>query len=386
MRANGEWLTIPEIVRAARARLAPHIWDFAAGGAESETTLRRNRAAFDCLTFRPRVLRDVRHRDLSTTFLGHSLSLPVMLAPVGSIQHFHPDGALACARVAERAGTITFVSTVASPSLEDVRAGSKGPLVFQLYVRGDREWLRAMIGRVERAGYAAVCVTVDSAAYGRRERDLENRYLARQSHGRPNLAVLPGGVGEVTREQYQAALTWDDVDWLRSMTSLPLMLKGVLCPEDAELAVQHGVDVVYVSNHGGRQLDHAPATVEVLPEIVCAVAGRADVIVDSGFMRGTDVLKALALGARAVLVGKLMAWGLAAGGEGGLECALDLLRDEIGTTMANIGVRTTAELGPACVRPSIPIGPEPGQMSSIPGIRSMKGTNGAGALRASEGT
>lgn len=344
---------------AARARLEPAVWDYSCGGAESETTLRRNRTALECLAFRPRVLRNVAHRDTSTTFLGHRLSLPVMLAPVGSIYLFHPEGALAMARAAHRAGTGAMVGTLNSPSLEEVRQGTDGPLFFQIYVRGDREWLHHLVQRAENNGYSALALTVDSAAYSRRERDLHNRFFPRATAAqRPNLAgIPPDEIRE--REHYQAALTWEDVDWLRSITRLPLMLKGVLNPEDAALAVEHGVDVVYVSNHGGRELDHAPATIEVLPEIVQRVAGRAEVLVDSGIMRGSDVLKALALGANGVLIGKLMTWGLAAGGEDGLVRTLELLREEMSLVMANIGARTVDEVVPDLIVPSNPPDPAP---------------------------
>ncbi|MBM2810597.1 MAG: hypothetical protein HW416_1356 [Chloroflexi bacterium] len=349
MTSSYDWQTIPEIVTAAHAKLPRNLWDFSCGGAETETTLRRNRSAFDYLAFRPRVLRGKTVRDTSTTFLGHKLALPVLPAPVGSIIRFDPDGALACARAAQHVGTGSFVGTLASPSLEEVAAGASAPLFFQLYVRGDHDWVRALVQRAEKAGYLGIALTVDSGAYGRRERDIHNRFLARSGHRQPNL-----GEGDGARSDFQAGLTWDDLDWLRDTTALPLMVKGVLCGEDASLAVQHGVDVVYVSNHGGRQLDHAPATIEVLPEIVAAVHGRAEVLVDSGFMRGTDVVKALALGARAVCIGKLMTWALAAGGEAGLQCALELLQEEMSITMANIGVHTIAELGPEYVRTSFP--------------------------------
>ncbi|HZT08869.1 MAG TPA: alpha-hydroxy acid oxidase [Chloroflexota bacterium] len=348
-----DWITIPEIVQAAKERLPINAWDYSFGGAETETTLRRNRTAFDYVALRPRVLRDVRSRTTSTTFLGNPLSLPVMLAPIGGPQNYDPDGALACARAADQVGTMAFIGTLSSPSMEEVRAGSNGPLVFQIYIRGDRAWLAALVRRVETAGYSALCLTVDSAAYGRRERDLHKRYFRGDGGTQPNLAGLPGSEGGGSRD-YQAGLTWDDVDWLRSATPLPIILKGILSPEDAELAVQHGVQVVYVSNHGGRQLDHAPATLDVLPEIVRAVDGRAEVLVDSGFMRGTDVVKALALGARAVLIGKLMAWALGAGGTAGVARALEILRTEMLLAMANIGVTSIAEIGPACVRASYP--------------------------------
>lgn len=345
-------LTIPEIVERARRDLPGEVWDYSSGGAESETTLRRNRTAFSGLAFRPRVLRGLGPPDLTTSLLGEDLALPVLLAPVGSIATFHPDGALACARVAEAAGTAAFVGTLSHPSLEVVRAGSRAPLYFQVYVYGDREWLRGLIERVQGAGYQALCLTVDVAGYGRRERDLHNRYFPRQSVERPNLGTTTAAPELVNRDEYNAAFSWQDVEWIRSVTSLPIMLKGVLDGADAELAVEHGVDVVYVSNHGGRQLDHAPASVEVLPEVVAAVAGRAQIVVDSGIVRGTDVVKCLALGATAVSIGKLMCWGLAAGGEQALSRTLELLAAEITGTLSNIGVAGVGGLTPDVLRTS----------------------------------
>ena len=344
-------LTIQEIVDAARTRLSPQVWDYSCGGgADTETTPRRNRSAFDHLAFRPRVLSGVGKPGVSTTFLGHEISLPVLLAPVGSIARFHPDGALACARVAERAATISFVGTLSSPSLEEVERGASCPSIFQLYVYGDRRWVERLVRRIEGAGYSAICLTVDLAAYGRRERDLHNHFFPRESIERPNLGVAYEAASLVVRDEYNAGLSWKDLAWLRELTDLPLMLKGILSPEDAELAVEHGVDAVYVSNHGGRQLDHAPAAIEVLPEIVEAVGGKAEVVADSGFMRGTDVVKALAIGARAVAIGKLMVWSLAAGGEEALVRTLELLKTEIATTMANIGAKRVTDLGPHSLR------------------------------------
>jgi isopentenyl diphosphate isomerase/L-lactate dehydrogenase-like FMN-dependent dehydrogenase len=356
---GAEWITIPEIISAARANLPASAWDYSFGGADTETTLRRNRTAFDYIALRPRVLRDVRVCDTATSFLGQPLALPVMLAPIGGPQNYHPDGALACARAADEVGTMAFIGTLSSPSMEDVRAGSKGPLVFQIYVRGDRAWMESLVRRVERAGYSALCLTVDSAAYGRRERDLQKRFFRGEGGGvQPNLVGLTSGDPNGSRD-HQAGLSWDDVAWLRETTSLPLILKGILSPEDAELAVQHGVAAVYISNHGGRQLDHLPATLDVLPEIVAAVAGRADVLIDSGFMRGTDVIKAVAMGARAVLIGKLMAWALGAGGQAGVAAALQILKTEMLSAMANIGVHSIEELGPQCLRPTYPPHPSP---------------------------
>lgn len=347
-----EFFTIPEIIRAAEQRLPRQIWDFASGGADTETTLRRNRIAMERYALCQRVLVGVPQRDTSTTFLGHRISTPVMLAPVGSITRFDPNGALAVARVAERMGTIAFVSTVAAPVLEDVAAGVGSPLVFQLYTYGDRDWVKGIVRRVEHAGYVALCLTVDTAVYGRRDRDLENRFFPRQSSGeRPNLAGLADGLLE--SDVHRAELTWEYLSWLRDLTPLPLILKGIMMPEDAVRAVEHGVDVIYVSNHGGRQLDHAPASIEVLSEVAQAVEGRAEVLVDSGFQRGTDVLKGLALGARAVLIGKLLVWGLSADGEAGLARALELLTQEIDVAMGLIGIQSLEEIGPSVIRPAL---------------------------------
>lgn len=345
-------LTIPELVDRAQRNVTRDVWDYSSGGAESETTLKRNRAAFSAAAFRPRVLRGSGRPDLSTTFLGHRLSLPVLLAPVGSIATFHPDGALACARVAEAHGTGAFVGTLSAPSLEVVRQGSQAPLFFQVYVYGDRSWLGDLVHRVEAAGYQGLCITVDVAAYGRRERDLSNRYFPRQSVERPNLGGGTLVPDMVNRDDFNAAFTWDDVAWLRTITSLPILIKGILDRDDAVLAVENGVDAVYVSNHGGRQLDHAPSSFEVLPEVVEAVDGRAQVILDSGIMRGTDVVKCLAMGATAVSIGKLMCWGLAAGGDAGLKRVLELLTEEMTVTMSNLGVGSTSELTPHHLRPT----------------------------------
>ena len=345
----GDFLTIPEIIEAAQAKLPLPVWDYASGGAETEATLRRNSNAMERWVFRPKVLVNVRHRDLSTTFLGHRLSMPVMLAPIGAIELFHPDAALVAARVASRMGTISWVSTVTAASLEDVAAAATGPLIFQLYVRNNRDWVRDIVRRVEKSGYSALCLTVDVPVYGRRERDLHKRYDPRYVLPRPNVG------DEVTDAEYPAQWDWEELAWLRSLTKLPLILKGVMIPEDAVRAVEHGVEVVCVSNHGGRQLDHAPATIDVLGEIVQAVAGRAEVVVDGGFFRGTDILKGLALGARAVLIGKLQCWVLGADGEVGLQRALELLQRELSTALALLGVPKITDLSSDCIAPASPI-------------------------------
>lgn len=347
---NHEWLTIPELVGAARKAMDPVVWDYSAGGSDDEVTLRRNRRDFETYAFNARVLTGVGVPDITGSLLGHKLQIPVIFAPVGSIAQFHPDGALASARAASRAGTASTVATLASPSLETVRSGSKCPLVFQLYMYGAREWVSRLVHRAEDAGYSALCVTVDVAAYGRRERDIHNRFFPRESIERPNLQTPGGSYAPSLSDKFNSTFTWNELAWLREITDLPIMLKGIMSATDADLAVAHGVDVVYVSNHGGRQLNHAPSTIDVLPEVVESVRHRAQIVVDSGFMRGSDVVKALALGADAVAIGKLMAWALAAGGEDGLVCATELLAAEMKTVMANLGARDLGELSASMLR------------------------------------
>jgi isopentenyl diphosphate isomerase/L-lactate dehydrogenase-like FMN-dependent dehydrogenase len=330
---TADFLTNEEVVQAARRNLPQGEWDYLVGGSESETTLRRNRAAFDRYAFRPRVLRDVSKIDPSTTFLGHVLRLPVMLAPIGSLQAFTRDGGVAAAQAAGEFGTVHIVSTATQPTLEEIAASTDAPKVFQLYVRGDDAWVRDIVGRAERAGYVGLALTVDTAVDSRRERPILTRWV------RPSRRV---GFEPI----FQAQLTWEKMDWIRSLTGLPFLLKGVQTPEDAEIAVEHGVDVIWVSNHGGRQLDHAQGSLDVLPEIVTAVGGRAEVIVDGGVQRGSDVLKAIALGASAVTIGRLQCWGLAAGGKDGLLRVLEILEIEILSAMGLMGVTRPDELSP----------------------------------------
>ena len=334
-------LTLQEIAIAARRNLSQMLWDTLCGGSDSETTLRRNRLALDSLALRQRVLVNVAEIDTTTTLLGQKLSLPVFIAPVGNfLQLADPQGAIAVARGAISRGTTAFISTAAKPSLEAVAEAVSEPLLFQLYVRSDRTWVRDILSRASAAGYRAICVTVDRAYYSRRERDVINRFLMRESAGDP---------------RHQASLCWDDVVWMKQHTGLPLILKGIATAEDARLAVEHGADVVYVSNHGGRQLDHAQASIEVLPEVVAAVDGRAEVLFDGGVLRGTDVIKAIALGARAVGVGKLQGLALAAAGEAGIARMLELLELEIRTMLGLMGVTSLAQLNPSWLRPTQPV-------------------------------
>jgi glycolate oxidase len=337
-----EFVSLQEIVAKARRKLPKHLWDHLSGGADSETTLLRNRAALDSLALRQRVLVDVRQIDITTTLLGKKLASPVFLAPVGGFVGFaNPkQGAIPVARAAVAHGTTAFISTAAKPGLAEAAASVTEPLIFQLYVRADRKWVEDILDRAKAAGYRALCVCVDRNYYGRRERDIIARANVREGFGDPS---------------FQMGLKWSDLVWMKQHMKLPLIVKGVATAEDAKLSVEHGADVVYVSNHGGRQLDHAQATIEVLPEVVDAVDGRAEVLWDGGVQRGTDVVKALCLGASAVGVGKMLGWALAAGGEAGLKRMLELMDLEIRTAMGLMGVTSLAQLNPSWVRPAQPV-------------------------------
>jgi 4-hydroxymandelate oxidase len=337
------FVALPEIERAAKNILPPEVWDFGKGGAETETTLRRNHRALRQLAIQQRVLVDVRHIDLSTTLVGMSLPMPVAVAPIGSLALFHPEGDLEMARGAGLSGNLSVVSGATGWPVEDVAKEAKGPLLFQLYHFGDRSWAQDLLGRVEASGYRAVCLTVDSPVYGRRERDMRRHFDPRFA----SKTILKPSPADT---QYQARLNWEDVGWLRSILSVPLCLKGILTPEDARLAVEAGVQIVWVSNHGGRQLDHTQATIDVLPEIVDAVAGRAEVVIDGGFARGTDVIKAIALGAKVVAIGRAVLWGLAVAGAAGVDRTLQLMREEMTTTLALCGRTSIHELKPDLIR------------------------------------
>src|SRR5207253_324477 len=260
-----------------------------AGGSESETTMRRTRLGFDSLALRPRVCVDVSKIDTSTTFLGQKLRIPGMMAPIGSLQTITPEGGVAVAKAAAEFGTMNFVSSVTQPSLEEIAASTNHPKIFQLYIRGGLDWCEEILERVKKAEYMALCLTVDTAHYSRRERQMMNRWL-------------PPSKRVESRRIYQAMVTWEMMAAIKKIANMPFILKGVATAEDAKIAVDHGVDVVYVSNHGGRQLDQGRGTMDILPEVVAAVNGKADVLLDGSVLRGTDVIKALALGAKAVTI------------------------------------------------------------------------------------
>ena len=334
--------TLHEIVKAAKHNLAPGPWDYLMGGTETETTLRRNRQSLDSLALRPRVLRDVRGVDPSCTLFGRRVRLPVMLAPIGSIESFTPGGCATAAVGSAEFGVPQMLSSACNPGLEATAAAADNFRIFQLYVRGDDQFVDDYVKRAINHGYAAFCMTVDTAMYSRRERDLARRFV---KPWRQN----------VTGVDYQAALSWDQVKRFKDRHSIPLILKGIATAEDAGIAVEHGVDGVYVSNHGGRQLDHGLGSTEVLPEVVAAVGGRATVFVDGGYARGTDIVKAIALGADVVGLGRLACFGLAAAAAPGLVRTLELLEDEVRIALGLLGVTRLSALDPSYLRPATPV-------------------------------
>jgi isopentenyl diphosphate isomerase/L-lactate dehydrogenase-like FMN-dependent dehydrogenase len=336
------FVTIPEIHRAARARLPRNSYNFGAGGTETETTLRRNRRAIRRLAIRQDILVDVRHVDLTTSLIGIPLSWPVVIAPMGGLVLFHPEGDCEMARGAAKGDTLQFLSGATGWSVEAVAAAAPGPKMFQLYHMGDRAWVADLMARVEASGYLSVCLTVDVQVYSRRERDI----LARWS---PREAMLKAPNPRPPDPNYPARLTWADVDWLRKTTRLPVGLKGIMTPRDARRAVEAGVELIWVSNHGGRQLDATQASIDALPAVREAVGDAASIIVDGGFSRGTDVLKGVAWGADAVAVGRTALWGLGADGAAGVACSLDILRRELRTSMALAGQTSVRGLTPDAV-------------------------------------
>jgi 4-hydroxymandelate oxidase len=347
-------VNLADFEQLAKRILPKDVFDHASGGADDEFTLAENIAAFRRLKLLPRMLRDVTCRDLSTTALGEHIGFPVIVAPVACLRRFHPEGELAAARAAANAGTICALSTGSCYGLEEVAQAAQGSRWFQLYVFRDKAITKQLVERAQAAGFKAICLTVDVPMSGRRERDLRNDYvypkelLKRSLLGvgfdLQNLVLTDEQLPAFAARELTVALTWDYVEWLQSLTTLPLLLKGILSKEDALRAVSCGIQGIVVSNHGGRQLDGTPAAIEVLPGIVEAVAGRSEIFLDGGIRRGTDVLKALALGAKAVLVGRPYVWGLAAEGQRGVERVLQILRDELDVAMALAGCARIADI------------------------------------------
>jgi 4-hydroxymandelate oxidase len=352
-------VNLVEFEQAARERLAREAYDYYAGGANDEITLRRNRDAWSEIALHYPVLRDVSSRHTSTTILGEKISFPVMVAPTAFHRMACAEGECAAARAAGRAGTVMVVSTLSTTTIEDIAAAATGPLWFQLYVYKDRGPTTALIQRAEAAGCRALVLTVDAQVWGRREADVRNNFKLPDGLTVANLADyakemfpagIPGsGLAAYVSQMLDPTLNWKDLAWLRGQTKLPILLKGIVRADDAKLAVEHGAAGVIVSNHGGRQLDTAPATIEALPSVVDAIGGKIPVLIDGGVRRGTDVVKALALGAQAALIGRPVLWGLAANGEEGAYRVLELLKAEFDLAMALCGARTIREIDKSLV-------------------------------------
>ncbi len=344
-------VNIYEYEALARSKLGQGEYDFIAGAATDEITLRRTRAVLDSIVMKPRMLVDISERDLSTTVLGQKISFPVMLDPAGNHSAAHPEAELATVRAAGAAGTLLALSAQASRTLEEVAQAATGPIWFQQYFFKDRGLTLEMARRAEEAGYSALCLTVDAKVKPKRERNIRNNY---QGPASPNYAAdlnlggsnwsfgldAPTGANDIR----DPAATWDDLDWLAANTRLPLVVKGIMVAEDGHQSAEYGARAVIVSNHGARYLDTTFATIEVLPEVVAAVNGRIEVYLDGGIRRGSDVFKALALGARAVLIGRPLFWGLAVDGEEGVKSVLEMLRDELHATMGMCGKTDVASI------------------------------------------
>ncbi len=352
-------VSLAEFESLARDALDPAAYDYVAGGAWDEITLAENEAAWHRRRFRPRVLVDVAAVDTSTTMLGAPTALPVAIAPMAVHGLAHPDGEVATARAAAAAGVPFTLSTMSSRSIEEVAAAApSGTNWFQLYTQVDPGRTRELVDRAAAAGYGAIVVTVDLPRLGYRERDRRSGF---ELSGLGNFADTPdgpthGGGIHATADgfarldaQLDVGLTWADLATIRSWSPLPLVLKGILTHEDATLAVEHGVDAIVVSNHGARQLDRVPATIDVLAEVVDAVGAAAEVWIDGGVRRGLDIAMAIALGARGVLIGKPVFWALAAGGQAGVERAMAILHEELEIALALLGTPTPAHLTPAHV-------------------------------------
>jgi len=330
--APSDLLNLHEIVAKARQNLNQNDWDYIVGGAESETTLRRNRMALDQIAFRPRVLRDVSHVDASVSHFGRKLRLPVVLAPVGSLESFHAAGAESVVRGTGEFGVGHMLSSVCDPGLEDLAAVAPDALrLYQLYVRGDEAWVDDHVERAIAHGYSAFALTVDTAHYSRRERDIAKRFVT-------------AGRRRVQGRAFQGGLDWRTVKRIKERFKIPLAIKGIATAEDAKIALDHGVEWIYISNHGGRQLDHGRGSMDVLPEVVDAVAGRAKILIDGSICRGSDIVKAIAAGADLVGIGRMQCFALAAGGQAGIVRLLELLEDEVQRCLGLLGATRFADL------------------------------------------
>jgi lactate 2-monooxygenase len=360
-------VSIAELERSAIAAMDPRAANYVGAGAGSEDTIRANAEAFQRRRIVPRMLRDVASRDLSATVLGTAMPAPLMLAPIGVQKVLHEEGELATARAAAAVGTPMIASTASHFTLEEIAAagGADAPRWFQLYWANDRELVESFVGRAERAGYGAIVVTVDTFVPGWKPRDLQQAWLPfLEGMGVANYFQDPvfraaleqapeedqgAATGHFLGVQANPGLTWDDLGWLRELTSLPILVKGIQHVEDAREAVRRGLDGIVVSNHGGRQVDGAIASLDALPPIAAAVGGELAVLFDSGIRGGADVLKALALGADAVCLGRPYVWGLTLAGQDGVEAVLKMVLGELDLTMALCGLTRPDQLGPDCL-------------------------------------
>ena len=375
---NRKPLSFTDFRRRAKRRLPRAVFDFVDGAAETEFTRRANERVFEQVAIRPRQAVRVETPKLSTTVLGREISLPVLLAPLGMARAIAPEGDLAAVRAAGAAGTGFVLTTMSGHSIEEVAAASSGPIFYQVYQVGPRSRVETAVKRAKAANYDGLFVTVDTMRNGNRLRDERNgvytllgpNHLAAARYALPLLrhpfwlarrvadgmvpplanVLLDDGTPQRLGRDRAASLSWDDIAWLRHLWTGPIVVKGVLTGDDARRALDVGADGVVVSNHGGRQLDFAEATLRVLPEIVAATNGRCEIILDSGIRRGTDVAKALALGARAVMIGRAWAWGLASGGQAGVGQVLELFRRELAGTLALIGCESVQDLDSSFVR------------------------------------
>jgi 4-hydroxymandelate oxidase len=354
-------INLLELEALAREHLTAMAFDYYVSGARDEVTLRENRAAWERISLHYRVLVDVSRRSTATTVLGLPVRAPILVAPTAFHCLAHPEGELATARAASRRGAIMVLSTLSNTAMEEVVAATSAPVFFQLYVYRDRGATRDLVARARAAGCKALVLTVDAPVLGTRERDVRNAFslppgLEVKNLSAAGLEQMPVAEGDsclslYARDVFETALTWSDLAWLCEAAGIPVLVKGVVRPDDAARAIDHGAAGVVVSNHGGRQLDTAPPTAEVLPRIVDALDGRGEVLVDGGVRRGTDVVKALAFGARAVLVGRPILWGLAIDGQAGVERVLEMLETELDNAMALCGTPTVADITRDLVRP-----------------------------------
>jgi glycolate oxidase len=352
---KAEFRSLTEMVQMARHRLARGEWDYLVGAADTEASLRRNRAAVESWVFKPRILNDVSTVQVESELLGSPMRIPVILPPIGSVQAFDAGGGTSVARAAQDFGILQILSSACSPDYEAVAQGVPGPRIYQLYLVGDNAWMDDHIERAIAAGYTGFCLTADTQVYSRRERDVLKGYV-------PMSGRTATAAGDFS---HQASMTWDTIAHVKAKHDIPLVVKGVMHGDDAKRCVDAGVDVIYVSNHGGRQLDHTLACIDALPEVSAAVAGRVPVVVDGGFMRGADVVKGLCLGADFVGMGRFEGLAMAAGGYAGLMRGLKILEQEIRINMALLGAPDLESLNPSLMQRAQPLA-ESGVLSAFP--------------------